>query len=60
MMSNHVACLALARKTETYGKPVFDVACSFQPYWMGHGQHPTFKIDMMMVKNELNMLPIQQ
>ena len=60
MLSMHVACLALTRKTGTYREPVFDVAWSCQRHWIGHGQHPTFKMGMMMVENELCMFPIQR
>ena len=44
-------CLALTRKTETYGGPVFDVAWCCQTHQIGHGQHPNLKLDMDRMYN---------
>ena len=44
-------CLALTRKTETYGGPLFDVAWCCQTHQIGHGQHPNVKLDMDRMYN---------
>ena len=43
LVSVNVAWLALTRKTEMLGEPVFSLAWCCQPHWMGHGQHPNIK-----------------
>ena len=48
MMPDNVACLVLTRKIKRHLEPVFDVAWCCHTYRMGPGQHPNFKMHMMM------------
>ena len=47
LISVNLAWLALTHKTEMFGEPVCGIAWYCQPDWMGHGQHPNLKMDMI-------------
>ena len=48
LISVIVAWLGLTHKTEILGEPVFGIAWCCQSHWMGHGQQPNLKMDMMI------------
>ena len=47
LTSLYVAWLRLTHKTEMLGEAVLGIAWCCQPHWMGNGQHPNLKMDMM-------------
>ena len=49
LISLIAAWLGWTHKTEMLGEPEFSVASCCQPHWMGQGQHPNIKMDMMMM-----------